>query len=806
MSNKKYDPTDPILKESRRLYSMGFGIHWLLPESKRPVETKWTTGGRKSWEALLMSYEEGMNVGVRLGRASKVDGVYLAVIDCDVKSVDPHHRGEMEDRLKELFEFRNDTPKVVTGRGGGSCHIYVTTAEPVAPKRLAQSKDLVKVMMPSVKPSRREMGELNDKEREAGWRLRAAWEISVMGEGQQVVLPPSIHPDTQREYQWKMPLAEVSQIPSVGLAASVPSDHLWKGEKEAAAAGKRALLTKAVPQNVHRPELARNGDFHAIPVDLVSSDLANDIVDMINLGTGCDDRSAGLFKASIAMVRGGFTDDQILSVLTDPDTYLGAASFDHAQTKSRGRAAQWLYKYTLVKARREFDARNDFEAVVRVDKDDDGKGGDGGAADGAGGEQIHLGDHEDLGWEQDWRDQVERGSIQNGYRPKNTLKNCLTILRGEFGSELFQLNEFSGLETHTRDTPWGAKAGDEITDTHVVLIKDWFARMWRYEPGNDRIQESITVISKNNSFHPVRDYLEELEWDGVSRLNYWLKDYCNAMGDDAYIEAISRKVLCAMVARIYKPGTKFDHVLILEGKQGRRKSTVVRVLASEAWFSDATINVADKDAVLAMRAAWVMELGELSGMRKADVDVLKEFISRTVDRIRLPYGRRTEAFPRQGIFIGTTNAGEYLKDTTGNRRFWPVNVGECDTEGLTDVRDQLFAEAKVALDFGEKLYLDDMAVAAAAMGEQAHRTMVDIWVERLEVFLRSTAESVVNRALFTLAELFDHGPLADTRPDRIAQMRASEALRALGYIKKKMRGPDKIPRWYYFREDQGVLA
>lgn len=744
------------LTEVERLYELGFAIHWLQPRQKRPVESKWTTGPRKDLDALTDSYVDGYNVGVRLGKASHVGDGYLAVIDCDVKSADPRHRAEMEARLAELFPgLPFNLPTVTTGRGNGSCHLYVVTRDPAKSQRLGQSGEKVKLVLKGVEHSKHEKEALTADELAADIHLRAAWEISAMGEGSQVVLPPSVHPDTGREYVWALGVETSADLPLVELAPDGP-----KTERK-------------------RPELARNGDFHPCPVDLVGSELPDHIVDMILRGDGVVDRSAALFTVAIAMVKARFTDDEIMTVLTDPDTFLGEVAFDHRQTTSRGAAAKWIHDHTLVKARRETDAKYAFDAVVEVsDATLSPEEADAQAAELTDG---------------DWEFDIERGDERSGHRPKGSLKNVLLILRNVFGEGLYRLNEFSGLQLYGVDTPWGGLTGGEITDHHLSAMKEYFANRWRFEPGLDKLIDAINCIALKNAFHPVRDYLATLRWDGVSRINTWLKDFMGAEAAEPYLSAVSAKVLVAMVARVMEPGKKFDQVLILEGKQGIGKSTALRFLTGDEWFSDAAINIADKDGVLSLRAAWLVELGELSGMRQADVDHLKEFISRTVDRIRVPYGRRTEAFPRQGIFVGTTNKEEYLRDLTGNRRFWPVKVTKCDFEGLKRNRDQLFAEAILAYNLGEALYLDEPRAAEQAVGEQESRTFEDTWVGTIRDFFlsesqRDPLDQRFNIDRFHMGALFsDFGPLKNIRDSRAEQLRAAEALRRLGYEKKVAR-------------------
>ena len=296
--------------------------------------------------------------------------------------------------------------------------------------------------------------------------------------------------------------------------------------------------------------------------------------------------------------------------------------------------------------------------------------------------------------------------------------------------------------------------------------------------------EAVVKIADSNAYHPIRNYLSKLSWDGKERLDGWLKTYLGARGPKEYLEAVGRKTLIAMVARVMDPGCKFDNVLVLEGPQGCGKSTAVRILA-EPWFSDTMITIGDKDAILAMRLAWVMELGELSSMRKADIDQLKQFISQPTDRIRVPYGRLTETFERQSIFIGTTNSSEYLKDTTGNRRFWPVEVTQCKFKELKRDRDQLLAEARAMWELGEPIYLEEQEVELVAQDEQASRVFVDAWAMVIEKFFAEKHENFpVER--FSISDLFsDFGPLAKQNMSRAEQMRAADCLRVLGFEKIK---------------------
>lgn len=732
-----------MIEPARKLHDLGFAIHWLKPRSKKPLEDKWTRGARKTWAELEASYQYGYNVGVRLGAASRVGDGHLCVIDCDVKSADPKHRAEMEEKLKELISV--SCPTVASGRGNGSCHRYVLTRAPAHAFRFAQSREKVKVLMPSAsKPSRADRDALRVDELEAGFRMRPAWEISVMGEGQQVVLPPSIHPDTGGPYVWSYP-PDLWAFPTMDFGARAERPH---------------------------EELNTDEDIKFPVVDLIGSSLPGDLVEAILSGKGVENRSDSLLPVACRMLEHGFKDDEILSVLTDPTNFLGQTGYDHRNTKSRKRAADWIRKYTLLKARRETLAEEQFKAEVDV---------------------RELSPVEAEAQEQEffplenWEQDLDRCSAQDGGRPKSTLKNVNLILKNAVSHQVFKRDLFSGTDVYGVAPPWnGARVGQEVRNIDATNIVHWLLAGYRVEFPEAKIYQVIAQIASENPFHPVRDFLETLSWDGVPRLDTWLQKYLGAEGDPNYLAAVSRKTLCAMIARVMRPGIKYDQVLILEGLQGVGKSTAVRILA-DPWFSDAHINIADKDATIAMRSVWIMEMGELSGMRKADVDQLKEFISRQIDRIRMPYGRLAEDFPRQCIFIGTTNSSEYLKDTTGNRRFWPVKVGQCDLEGLKRDRDQILAEAKFVHELREPLYLETKQAQAGAEIEQEARVWVDEWVTEFGNFLAKDRDNF-NVREFTIGELL--GPFGAI-PRQVAtladQMRAGSALKSLGYEKVRKR-------------------
>ena len=330
-----------MIHEGKRLYKLGCAIHWLRANSKRPLEKGWTRGPRKKWQELEDTYRYGFNMGVRLGTPSKFkDGTYLGVIDCDVKSSDEKHLAQLLEVLKrDLPKEVLKAPTVASGRGNGSRHIYIRTKEPLATMRFTQSSEKVRVHMPSVDATKWEKAELTRDEIEEGIRMRPAFEISIMGDGSQVVLPPSIHPDTGQAYEWVKRLERFTDIPLV------PLEGVARSNKKSDAPAQ---------------------DFELVEVDLVSSKLPDSTVNLIMSGEGCQDRSAALFTVGLAMVKEGFTDNEILSVLTDPELYLGQCAYEHVQSSSRKRAAEWVRKYTLTKVRHELSAENLFAETVET--------------------------------------------------------------------------------------------------------------------------------------------------------------------------------------------------------------------------------------------------------------------------------------------------------------------------------------------------------------------------------------------------------------------------------------------------------
>lgn len=324
--------------------------------------------------------------------------------------------------------------------------------------------------------------------------------------------------------------------------------------------------------------------------------------------------------------------------------------------------------------------------------------------------------------DENWQQNLE---LDKTGKVKDTLSNICAILRYDENLKPIVYNQFKNMLDVIGPLPWEqVKPG--FGDTDLACAKLYFEKtygIWSPTKFKDAI---LAVTSAERLYHPVKDYLSALSWDGIPRLDTLLIDYLGAP-DTPYVRAVTRKTLTAAVARIYRPGIKFDTILVLNGGQGIGKSTLFARLGRE-WFSDSLSlsDMKDKTAPEKLQGYWLLELSELNGIKKVDVEVVKSFLSRTDDKYRQAYGVSVESHPRSCIIVGTTNSeGGFLRDVTGNRRFWPVSVtghGKYRPWELRDV-DQVWAEAVARFKAGEELFLkDEIAAEAYSMQREAMET------------------------------------------------------------------------------------
>jgi predicted P-loop ATPase len=271
----------------------------------------------------------------------------------------------------------------------------------------------------------------------------------------------------------------------------------------------------------------------------------------------------------------------------------------------------------------------------------------------------------------------------------------------------------------------------ELSDHACLVLRKMIEEQYDFDPGREKMFDACIQLCLENRLDPIIDYLEGLQWDGVERVNKWLTTYLGA-ADTPLNRAIGKIGLVAQVRRARRPGCKFDQVIVMESPEGQLKSTALSVLAGGSEnFSDQTIlGQNDKEQQELLRGVWVYEIADLSNIRRAEVEHVKAFASRTHDRARPAYGRAVVNLPRRCVVWATTNNSEYLKSQTGNRRFWPFAVGMIDIEALKRDRDQLLAEA-VALDNIDASIVLPKELWSAAAVEQEQRREADPWEDVL---------------------------------------------------------------------------
>lgn len=311
-----------------------------------------------------------------------------------------------------------------------------------------------------------------------------------------------------------------------------------------------------------------------------------------------------------------------------------------------------------------------------------------------------------------------------------TLDNIqLILLNDKYLRGTFGLNRMRGDIMRRKPCVWGNKElhdplnGDLWTDADDVYLRAYLERWWHID-NKEKILSALTAAANKAAFDPVMDYLRGLKWDGVERLDTMLVRWMGAE-DTPYVRAATRKWMCGAVKRALEPGCKFDSLLVLTGGQGIGKSELGRQL-SKGWFSDSLNKLDnDKDSQDAVRGVWIVELAELASLRKGEMESIKNFTSKQVDEFRPAYARCKVSCPRRCVFYGTTNDKSFLRDRTGNRRFWPVEVqgvgrGEKVYAELGAEVDQLWAEAVVRYKAGERLFMDGELAAMAEEAQNEH--------------------------------------------------------------------------------------
>lgn len=345
------------------------------------------------------------------------------------------------------------------------------------------------------------------------------------------------------------------------------------------------------------------------------------------------------------------------------------------------------------------------------------------------------------GEDKDWQAQLkitEKGALAQ------TIENVVTVLKHDPRlAGCLAYNEMELAIVLRQAPPWReAQDGEQWTDADDANLRYYLEQHYGLS-GKDRIFDAVNVVAQEHKYHPVREYLDGCTWDGVPRVDTLLID-CLGAEDTPYTRAVTRKTLAAAVARIYQPGIKFDQMLTIQGGQGIGKSSLIAKLGG-GWYSDTFTTMQGKEAYEQVQGVWLLEIGELDSMKKAEITTVKQFITKQSDRFRPAYGRRTVNNPRQCVIFGTTNETQFLRDPTGNRRFWVVDtpnaLHRCMLPALADLDDatvrQVWGEAVEIYKAGEPLYLTGELEAAAQEKQACYEEenpsagLVENYLERL---------------------------------------------------------------------------
>jgi len=396
-----------------------------------------------------------------------------------------------------------------------------------------------------------------------------------------------------------------------------------------------------------------------------------------------------------------------------------------------------------------------------------------------------------------WRSTLLKG---NDGGKKDCRENVFTFLMNHPRLKgMVAFDEFSYRIVKLKAPPWASTPGEWTTSDDYELGL-WLAQTKGVRlivKSEATLAAGVAMAANRAKFHPVRDYLQAVEWDGVPRLAHWTHE-CLGTADTTYTRLVGRWFLLGMVNRVLNPGCQMDNMIVLEGVQGKMKSSALRALAGE-WFADTPIRIGDKDALLNLAGVWLYEVAELDSFNKAEVTAVKQYVSSRVDRVREPYSRRPLDRKRSCVLAGTTNQHEYFKDSTGSRRFWPLACdGDVDLAKLQAWRDQLFAEAVHELARGERYHPTREEAAAYIEPEQESREITDPWFERIAMWVESPAQELDKS--YTTSQILTgalHVP-AD-RIDGARQMatRVGIVMRKLAWEKK--RDSDGARLWRYWR-------
>lgn len=401
--------------------------------------------------------------------------------------------------------------------------------------------------------------------------------------------------------------------------------------------------------------------------------------------------------------------------------------------------------------------------------------------------------------------QEEMGEDEVRAKGKTSLSKIIDILMTDKElKDIFCFNIFTNTVEHSYDNhllSHYAKKGTSLTDIDYSCLRTYISTVHKIAPTKVNLEDAVIHVAMRRCYHPIKDYLESLKWDEKKRLDRWLIDICGAK-ESAYTQAVGRKMLVAAVKRIYEPGCYYSQLVILEGRQQLNKSRLVKAIGDK-WYASMPLKTHDvKTAVEEMRGKWILEIEELAGFNKQDVQFMKAFLSRQSDRVRLSYGRHAQDFPRQSIMIATMNPdkgeNKYLLDNTGNVRFWPIR---CRDDAVIDIdrfeknRDHLFAEAMHLYQKGEVLWLDDKESKAQATEEQELRMTLDPWTSVIRDWLAEKEGDLLTKKITAKDIALDCLDISKERLHSGSYRRIGQIMAIMGW--DRHRDSTGSREWYY---------
>ncbi len=350
------------------------------------------------------------------------------------------------------------------------------------------------------------------------------------------------------------------------------------------------------------------------------------------------------------------------------------------------------------------------------------------------------------------REAWESGLIE---KPRGGIEDCrenvyLILSRHPAWAGVIGWNDFTRRVEKTRTTPFGSPPGEwKVADDYELGL--WLAQHCALLIKSEgTIMAGVAMCADKNKFHPPRDWVLSLPpWDGIDRVENFIAD-CVGCDNSRYIQLVGKYFMIGVIARIFKPGCQMQYMPILEGAQGLWKSKLWKILGGE-WFQDTPLKLGDKDAYMQLTGTLIYEIAEMDSFNKAESTAVKGFITQENDRFREPYGRRPVDNPRQCVFVGTTNHSEYLKDTTGNRRFWPIRAVNIDLDLMKTMRPLLFAEALHRFNAGERWHPSRSEEREFFMPEQDARRIVDPWLYPLQDWLEDIDQRLMKD--FTVSDI-----------------------------------------------------